>query len=185
MKIRNGFISNSSSTSFTMCFDGDENNLYEMLKKYGVYFELIFPYNDLKYSSGHNQNWGVDVEDVIKSIKSVLEKGEVDYKDDVVFQERVIILDIEDMIKAQKYSIEEIGKQLDEVYDISLLVQEQDILDKLETAKRRGLTSGIVIDFGDNHGVVCGGRIGNTMDYAGRYTHIDKKDFIVYTEQNR
>ena len=185
MKIRNGFISNSSSTSFTMCFKGDESNLYDKLSKYGVYFDLIYPYNDLEYSSGHSLNWEVNVEDVIDSIKSVLEKGEVNYQDDALCHERVIILDIEDIIKKQKEDIQEIEKGLDEVYEMSFLIQEQDILDKLETAKKRGLTSGIIIDFGDNHGVICGGRIGNTMDYAGRYTHIDKKDFLVFTRQNR
>jgi hypothetical protein len=51
--------------------------------------------------------------------------------------------------------------------------------------KKRGFKTVHIIGFGDNHGEICGGIVGNVMDYAGRHIYIDKDGFIVFTEQNR
>ena len=171
MKIRNGFVSNSSSTSFTMCFKDSEEELYEMLKKYAVYFDLIYPYE---------QDWKVNIDDVINSIKECLVKND-DY-------EKIEITSVDDAIVKQEECVEqekEYVKKHPDRYNVENIFEENDKLEKLQTAKKRGLQSVIIIGFGDNSGNVCGGRIGNTMDYEGRHININKEDFIVFTEQNR
>jgi len=41
------------------------------------------------------------------------------------------------------------------------------------------------IGFGDNHGMFCGGDLGNCMDYEGRDIRIVQDDLYYDTEQNR
>jgi hypothetical protein len=55
----------------------------------------------------------------------------------------------------------------------------------IEEAVKGGFVNFIRIGFGDNAGIISGGRIGTTMDYEGRGINIHKPDFIVTTEQNR
>jgi hypothetical protein len=59
MKIRWGFVSNSSSTSFTFIYKG---NFVDVLRKYNQYFDLYY------------ENMHINVEDVIHSIMSVFPK---------------------------------------------------------------------------------------------------------------
>ena len=65
------------------------------------------------------------------------------------------------------------------------IIKEQLELQYLKKAKERGLSSYIMVSFGDNHGDVIGDPVGTTMDYSGRGMSIDCPSFVVFTEQDR
>ena len=174
MKIRNGFISNSSSTSFVICFKGDETALHTLLKKYAVYFDLIFP-----YSEDMEADWKINVEDITTSIRECVQN----YSEDDIYA--VKIESVDDAIALQVKYREDTQRRHREdphIYQLEDVWEEKYKEEKLKSAKKRGLTSTIKISFGDNHGSICGGRIGNTMDFEGRKIDINKEDFIFYPD---
>ena len=187
MKIRNAFVSNSSSTSFTFCFKGNDiETLYAMILKYNKYFKLAFNcYDDITYSCN-----ALDIVNSIKCVMKSNEKAEEWCK--------IKIVPVDDIVKREEESIKEYEKEIEKeekeknpnrTWSIEYL--EQDIrhcektIKNFERIKKNGLDHAIQIGFGDNHGEVCGGDIGYSMDYEGRSIHILEKDFAVFTEQNR
>lgn len=180
MKIRHGFISNSSSTSFTFCIkDKSFNTLYSLIKKYKDKFDLDVDYgDDCKYSCNADM--------VIKEIKKVVRrKGKYS---------KVEIITIDDEIKRIDDNISTIKrcikKDKEKNYDYSYwkkYIKRYDAIKKcrLNKAKELGLNYAIRLGFGDNHGDIRDGNVGYTMDYAGRNIKLVKDDFIIYTEQNR
>ena len=56
---------------------------------------------------------------------------------------------------------------------------------KLKSLEKKGFKYVNEIGFGDNHGDVCGGKVGYAMDYDGRSINLSEDDFVVMTEQNR
>jgi hypothetical protein len=171
VKIRNGFVSNSSSTSFTFIFKGSSaDDLYAMINKYNQYFDL---YYDISNVDGTSIPVHCTAEDVINALKTL--------KLNVV------------PIKEHRIDIHKHLKQY-ELYDrhdkegdfwvqtiVDQVMKEEDLKD----AEKNGFTCSVVVGFGDNNGDISGGDIGYCMDYEGRAIHINKPDFIVTTEQNR
>ena len=171
MKVRKGFVSNSSSTAFVFLFKGE--SIFKMLEKYKTYFELYYDcYGGDKYTC--------TAEDVSDSIKKVLSSEHSDYD----LNGRII--DVDSVINDEKKDMAEWSK-LEEKNPsyIEYIFESQEKITKLEGAKKRGLDKALVINFGDNHGEVSGGNIGMAMDYEGRSISINKPDFIVYTYQCR
>jgi len=158
MKIKLDFVTNSSSTAFFFTF----NNINPIIMK--SLFENIRRYKK-------NFNIGkMTHKNVINAIENCYSSK---------------------MIKTIDEAIDCINDLIDDCNNDNLLVSKTyhnihlQIVDRLKRAKSNGATHLIMIEFGDNHGDVCGGLVGNTMDYEGRYIDIDDNDFQVFTIQNR
>ena len=179
MKIRTGFVSNSSSTSFTFIFKGNDfEDLYTMMRKYDQYFDL---YNADLFGEPLHCN----VEDIIKAIKEKAKIGS-EYESN----NPMIITPISKLISTSKETIEQNKKQIEQLekrndFWLNLIMDKAMEISDLEDDKKAGFNGAFIIEFGDNHGDICGGDVGNLMDYEGRTISINKPDFIVYTEQNR
>jgi len=189
MKSRHGFVSNSSSTSFTFVFKGKKvKDLSDTILKYKEHFNLSF---DAGWGDS-NDIYNCNALDVASAIESCVKSSKKDKWNSV----KVISIDdclkniIENKkqysqyIKEEKDKVDKPNYSLTNIYERHNSILEEQ-LNKLRAAKKRGLTSVINIGFGDNHGDISGGELGNCMDYEGRYISINNNDFIVFTEQNR
>ncbi len=172
MKIRQGFVSNSSSTSFTFMIKGDKmEDVYDLIKKYNQYF-------DLYYSSWDDEKMHCTADNVVKAIKEV---------------KNVKLIRIEKFKKDLEEHRERISKELEKEKSKDYLNDWyfKDLMDMMEKeitiddTVKSGFKNVLIIGFGDNDGEISGDPIGTTMDYEGRCISINKPDFIVFTEQNR
>ncbi len=161
MKIRNGFVSNSSSTSFTFVFKTPHiKEALNILNKYEDKFDLATDlFGDFIKINGH------DVVDCIEENVSNL-----NYIDDLLDEK-------EEEFDAFKDDNHGIGAQIKR--HLSLIIH------NLKNLRESGFYYFFSINFGDNEGDVAGGDIGNTMDYEGRHIEIHEEDMIVFTEQDR
>ena len=177
MKIRTGFVSNSSSTSFTFIFKGSKiKELFYLITKYDQYFDLYFtPYEEKKLHC--------TAEDVVKSMKRV--KSNSDLVSIKSFHQN-----IESEIKLlekriEKVKCDRVSKEFEAKWDEEYLFEILNKKSSIEEAIEEGFEKVLIIDFGDNHGDISGGKVGYCMDYEGRSIDINKPDLIVTTEQNR
>ena len=176
MKIRNGFVSNSSSTSFTFCFKGkDLKSLTDLLlTKYRNQFKRSF------------EEWHCNVLDVVEAMEGCFESD---------FHRKISVYPIDNYIREEKAAVDRYTKDIKEhtgnqqKYLLDIFTREklrcENKLKRLKTIKKRGLKSVVVIGFGDNHGDIQGGNLGYAMDYDGRYIDINNNDLVVFTELNR
>ena len=193
MKRRYGFVSNSSSTSFTFVFKGDKvEDLSNTIMKYKSFFDLSF--FDEGWGDNDNTTYTCNAQEVGEAIEKYV-KSEPKYEFDKV---SVVSIDnhIANLVKEinsnYKYIGEEKEKQKNDpsAWSCIDLWEEHNIdlkneVNSMRSAKDKGLHSVLVIGFGDNDGQISGGSLGHCMDYEGRYMSIDEDDFMVYTEQNR
>lgn len=167
MKIRNGFVSNSSSTSFVFVFKDGE--LPDAMKKHESYFNLSHEgYNDEMYFCNH--------EEVLKCLEEIpaVDAGEYCNK---------LIEEIEERKKDYKIYMSEFPSLVNYVKeDIDKMNLR---LKKIKSKMKKGFNKVITVGFGDNHGDFSGDGIGCVMDYEGRYISIDDNSLYVETEQNR
>ena len=182
MKIRHGFISNSSSTSFTFCFRGKED-LYNLIWKYRDYFSL----STIGWTSSVFSCNACSVVACIESV--VVDNVKDDWKETSVKNIEEEIKNFEECLKETEETIKRAKEDGDKEWLVDMYKKSKENLiahcDRLKTAKEKGLNKVLVVEFGDNHGHIQGGDVGNAMDYEGRNIDIDEKDFIVFTEQNR
>ena len=170
MKIRGGFVSNSSSTSFTFIFKGDKiEDLFNLIKKYNQYFDLYFT------DSGEKE-LHCTAEDVIKSMEEIKPNLKIENINSLRLYIKTRMRDLEITSEKNKDHHDWYSEYLSDCMDKELLMEE---------AAKREFTNALVIDFGDNSGVISGGTVGYCMDYEGRSININKPDLIVTTEQNR
>lgn len=166
-KIRQGFVSNSSSSSFIFNFKtNDKEQCKQIINKYKEYFNL--------YNLEFNEE--LLPEEVLPLIFDHLDSLDMDYLND--------LLQITSENK-QRY-LEELNKsdEFDDMYH-DFFIEESFKEDLINDLMKDGFKYYFTMDFGDNHGDVQGGKIGKIMDHLGRYIFITKKDVIMYTEQNR
>ncbi len=178
-----GFVTNSSSTNFIIMFDGEtKEDLYKILEKYPRFFDLEYD----PFDGG--TLFKVDVNQVIEAIESVVDKN-ISYPGPVIVQNiDQIIKDREGRIEHQKeYYEESVAKDPKKsiTFMLDWMTANEELLDMIKSAKRRGMKSVLEIQFGDNDGHISGGVIGTTMDYQGRYINLSSLDITILTEQNR
>jgi len=186
MKLRLGFVSNSSSTSF--CFlmkKFDLAKMYEIMRKYQDLFKLPIIdacwEDDLKLGvKSINVN---DVIDAIKNIESELYCESVDELEKYLLKIRSMYVDYKEQSEKDMASnllyydtTKEYEEDIEE-YDYKLKL--------IDEAKKLGLNACICICFGDHEGHVEGDPIGSTMDYEGRHIVINDPELVLFTEQNR
>lgn len=174
MKIRCGFVSNSSSTSFTFCYKGEGIKALTdlILTKYRGQFERSY------------DEWHCNAMDVVESIETSSKNKSEWYKVEAVHIDKVI----ENEQTCLDTVIQDLEEEKEDYWKRYNLDRKQELENKIARLKRikeRGLVTVLIMDFGDNHGAVQGGNVGYAMDYDGRYIDIDKQDLVVFTEQNR
>ena len=180
MKTRQGFVSNSSSTSFTFCFKG---------KKLKVLTDLILTKYREKFQRNFDE-WHCNAMDVVRAIEGCINTTKS--------YDKVALVSIDKIIEDDMAYIERLEKDIKEAKEKPstnwsghrnyLLEDKQNLeskVNKLQKIKKNGLTTVLVIGFGDNDGEVSGGNVGYAMDYDGRSIDINAKDLVVFTEQNR
>ena len=186
MKIRNGFVSNSSSTSFTFCLkEASFDALYDKIRKHGDSFKLSYD-----RSRGRDPDWAIcNADSVIKEIQEYV--ATQDKRQD---WEHIKFIKTYDYIDEMTRVIKSEEKWLKENEDENLscinlyeetIIEYKAIVARLNRALRRGLKNVVIIGFGDNHGQICGCHVGLAMDYEGRKIEIEESDFFVFTKQNR
>jgi hypothetical protein len=199
VKIRNGFVSNSSSTSFVFVFKGKEfDDFAQLMSKYRKYFNISYsdPWwveeTDGREHTPSSFNYG----DIVNAIECTIKRfvGKEDAWD------KVEILPIDKLIQDLKDSIvyhseyikkeeEERRKQKDKYYRSpsymeylkEALEEDHKRLNTCSKLKGKGY-SYIKISFGDNHGQISGIGLGATMDYGRDQVKVNEKDLIVYVD---
>lgn len=169
MKIRNGFVSNSSSTSFTFCFKG--KNIKDLTDL------ILTKYRD-SFKRSYDE-YHCNALDVVKAIEECIK--ECVSIDKVILDTMAILegtLEYTERHKDKKdrYFIE---------MELRLKQELENKIEKLKGIREKGLNSVVIIGFGDNHGDVSGGNIGYAMDYGGRDIDINNDDLVVFAKMDR
>ena len=182
MKIKTDFITNSSSTNFYFMFKGDHIDLYQRLLEHKNKFNL-------SYDTFEEVSFEINTWDVIREIDKAIRIRETDLwllkeVDDINstikhFEEKRRL--IESLIKNHEDS----GASIHANFYKTDLQHINQSIQRFKEAKEKGLSSCLMISFGDNHGDVIGDPVGTTMDYSGRDMSINCPGFVVFTEQNR
>jgi hypothetical protein len=187
MKIKNDFITNSSSTNFFFIFKGPRcvKSLVSAVWNHKKAFTL-------SYYLDETSNWSCKcqdiVEDIERCVKNSLGKDEWDSVKIVTLDKK--ISETDEMIKSEKaYHKDWLidhpdDKTMDKITKEGIKYLEQRKR-KLQHAKNKGFENALEMEWGDNHGHVSGGETGFAMDYAGKNIRINSDDLVVFTEQNR
>ena len=171
MKARWGFVSNSSSTSFTFLFKGDSfEDLYAMIRKYSCHFERHEEW-------GGDISWHANAESVIQSIKDeIIKQPKKKYHFD-----DIELMKTENVLKEAKDELEQYQNYKKENPDYKDSPEDwmpiSNEIFRLEDAIKNGLDTACEVEFGDSHGIV--GSVGCAMDHQGRNIQLECKDFIV------
>ena len=175
MKVKIDSVTNSNSTSFTFIFKGDHIQLYEALLKRPKLFKL-----------SHVSGWGRNTHLLTCDTRDVIDAIDRNLNDSLIWNKQKTN-NIDEKIAELKLVVDDsdgMDRELNH-WEVHYIKEKSEQLKKLEKAKRLGLTGVLKIGFGDNHGEVCGGNVGTTMDYEGREIEVNDKDLIIFTEQNR
>jgi len=166
MKIRLGFITNSSSTNHIIMWKGDKYDLKRLLLEK----ISIFPTN----FSGYAQNYHVDKSEILDAILSMIERSldkssiQKELAERLEYAERWYKESIQDKRPWGTSWAEEEVKFTKELISLS---EDKDWM--------------LEISFGDNEGCFAGGDLGYVMDYAGRNIDVEEDELAYKTEQNR
>ncbi len=173
MKIKTDFVTNSSSTNYMFIFKGNtKEELYTILKKYSDSFNLEHEDYDKTKSN-------ITVKDIIDSIEECIDQILPDYVVSVKIKPIDILIE---KIRKIKKSYE--NHDDNDWYD-EIIMRYLKLYDSTKTAKKIGLNSYLEIEFGDNDGHICGGRIGDTMDYEGRHIRLSNDEIMLLTDGMR
>lgn len=172
MKIKNDFVTNSSSTCFLFAFKGKtRKDLYNKILEHEMAFFLTMDYDGFRSGVDKEEDNGIScrADDVINSLRSKRKQFKVITIDQKIKQIKKYL------ISMSKYR----RPYTCLVYDC------KSKLAILNHAKKLGINNVMEVCFGDNDGPFAGTKVGLIMDYEGRYISIYDDDFVVMTEQRR
>jgi len=187
MKVKVDFITNSSSTAFFFIFNGDREELYKLIRKYGKKFDQSIDYG---LDDSEDIRWS-DAGYVIASIDQCITTDEKydEYRQCKIEPIEKIIKEYEDQVLywEKSYSKEIQRSKTEKItYDLSKDYKEyaenyREQIKVLKEAELKGLTSFLEIEFGDNHGQICGGNA-SAMDYNRDDLIIKENDLYLLNE---
>lgn len=163
MKLRLGFVTNSSSTTHIMMWKGDKGRLKELLDAHQRHF-------DLRYVDWEDQSHSVTPDEVAGAILSMMEKAQK----------------ASAYVRAKRQKSRMFRKMMEKSGGNKFL--DEDIRKTDDKARRAKEFDWVLeVGFGDNHGDFSGKDLGVVMDYEGRRIHIVDADrgFYYTTEQDR
>jgi len=186
MKLKDDFITNSSSTAFFFIFSGKKKEkLFNLIRKYKKIFNQSVDYGFGNVEDTRSCDSGY----VIDSIDSVITEDDKydEYSQCKIEPIKKLIKDYEEQVV---YWENEVKKELErpEKRDPDASIRYEDYAEsyrvtirELKEAKGKGLSSFLRIEFGDNHGQICGGNA-VAMDYNRDNLIIKEKDFYLLNE---
>jgi len=172
MRIKNDFVTNSSSTCFLFAFKGEtKKDLYQSIMAHEMTFWLSMAYDGFHSEIPEEENNQIlcSATDVINALRSIRKKLKV--------------ISIDEKIEEIQKSIKEWGKH--ENMFVGYIYECFSRLAILLYARERGINKVVEVCFGDNDGPFAGTKIGLLMDYEGRDITLYSDDLIVLTEQRR
>jgi len=184
MKIRNGFVSNSSSSSFWFAFNGDTTeDLCASIRNHKGLFDL---------SSGWDILRRCTADDVINAINSMSGNESInDWEDPGVSHGKIYSIDY--FIEIEEKAVEDEKKYLENIKEKYAdgkdkwifewtergIKEHEDRIAKFNAWKERGIKNSTMISFGDNHGDFMGGNLGYCMDYERDRVEIESDDLCI------
>jgi hypothetical protein len=188
MKLKGDFITNSSSTAFFFIFNGDrKEDLFKLIRKYKHKFD-----QSVDYGWGNNEDVrSCNAGYVIDSIDNIITTDEK-YDEDKQCKIEPISKLIEDNEEQAEYwekAFEKESKNSKKSYEGAAenykeyAEKHRKIVSELKEIESKGLTSYVGIEFGDNHGHICGGNAA-AMDYNADNMIIKENDFYLLTENH-
>jgi len=184
MKIKQDFVTNSSSTSFIFIFKGNHRtHLFEKMVNYGDQFKV---YNE--YESGSKY---VDVWEIIQCIDPIISShiqdpwhlpGPLKLSELFETYDKTLKEYKTNLIEELKEEKEDPKRWVSSKYTKEHIEDIEDKISIIKKAIEDGLDHYVEISFGDNDGMIQGGRVGTNMDYSGRNININEKDFVVIVE---
>lgn len=171
MKLRLGYVTNSSSTNHIICWNGSDEDLKALLQKHREKFDLTFEAWD-------DEVYKTDPDEVIETILGFLKEKKQTKAQYVAEAERQVQY-YEEWLEREKKE-----KRAGTLGFDSIRYIEQSLRTERErlTMDKENV---VIIGFGDHEGDVEGGDMGHCMDYEGRDIYIKEKDLYYTTEQNR
>jgi hypothetical protein len=168
MKIRQGFVSNSSSTSFYFITKkGSKEELFKMMRKYSKCFDGMT-------SEYFEEYQPLTTEIIISAIDGLTKITQYS------------VLELVSHFEEQLESDREWSKKYpNDNYSREDTYRKSNRILFLISLHEKGFKSVFDIGFGDHDGDISGGQIGNIMDYEGRTINLNEDDFVIFTEQAR
>ena len=176
MRIKNDFVTNSSSTNFLFAFSGDtRKDLYKSIIDHDSCFFLCMEYDGFIECIPKEEGRTIScrAEDVIEALKSVRRKTKI-----ITIDEKIKEFE-EEVERIKGYDINYPNRYACFIYECKSRIA------ILNYAKELGITSVLEVNFGDNDGPFSGTKIGMIMDYEGRYINILSDSLVVLTDQRR
>jgi len=175
MKIKQDFVTNSSSTSFTFVFKGTtRNDLFEQLYKNKEEFNL-------EYDTWDDRLFKMEVWDIISTILGFIKKDKYDryYKPDI-YPVASLVEYIEKEIQDMKKYIQDTddgNKSMISYYDSDINKREKDLKEINRLIDTGEIFSTFELSFG-NDGVVSGD-LGTVMEMECVWDDYENKEFFI------
>jgi len=172
MKVRCGFVSNSSSTSHIIMWKGKKEDLRGLLEKHARKFAL-----KCRSCAALGFTCNSTPEETIDLICSCLDGTYLDSPLCIPTAERI------EMFEAELKWLRKDMESADDIVMRSLREYEAKVLHCVSVAGRMDWS--IIVAFGDNHGYLHGRGLPCLLDYAGRNIRISSPELEYMTDQDR